>query len=139
MTSEQSTASKPRELLGLELLAVLGVTYGADAVRSLLANIHDQLIINRGLGLKHVATGPIVAGMGGCRAFVDGSGFGAVEARGTRLEPLFATSDDWRAGLETSLRRVEAAAPGPPQSVVGTPFLSWIVDGVGSPARRGLG
>ena len=52
--------AKPRERLGLEVLAVLGVTYGADGVRSLLADIHDQLVIQRGLGLKNVATGPII-------------------------------------------------------------------------------
>ncbi|MGN6608896.1 MAG: CPBP family intramembrane glutamic endopeptidase [Jatrophihabitans sp.] len=61
VATEAPPPSRTRDrLLGLELLAVLAVTYGADGVRSLLDNIHDQLIINRGLGLKHVATGPIV-------------------------------------------------------------------------------
>ena len=49
-----------RERLGLELVAVLGVTYAASGLRALLENIRDQLVIEQGLGLKHVATGPIV-------------------------------------------------------------------------------
>jgi membrane protease YdiL (CAAX protease family) len=53
-------SAPPRERHGLELVAVLGVTYAASGVRALLENIRDQLEIEHGLGLKHVATGPIV-------------------------------------------------------------------------------
>ena len=63
MATEVGTAepsAPPKERHGLELIGVLGVTYAASGVGSLLENIRDQLVINRGLGLKHVATGPIV-------------------------------------------------------------------------------
>jgi membrane protease YdiL (CAAX protease family) len=60
VTETADPAVETKSRLGLELLAVLAVTYGADGVRSLLENIHDQLFIQRGLGLKNVATGPIV-------------------------------------------------------------------------------
>src|SRR3954447_5752714 len=54
------TTAPPRDRYGLELIGVLGVTYAASGLGSLLTNIRDQLEIERGLGLKHVATGPIV-------------------------------------------------------------------------------
>ncbi len=57
-TAEPS--APPKERHGLELIGVLGVTYAASGVGSLLENIRDQLVIEHGLGLKHVATGPIV-------------------------------------------------------------------------------
>ncbi|HKC28064.1 MAG TPA: type II CAAX endopeptidase family protein [Jatrophihabitans sp.] len=50
---------KPR--YGLELLAVLGVSYAMDGIGSLLSFIRDQVTINHGLGFSKVATGPIKA------------------------------------------------------------------------------
>ena len=56
--AEQDTeAGKPR--YGLELLAVLGVTYGISGVGALLSFIRAQVTINHGFGFTHVATGPI--------------------------------------------------------------------------------
>jgi len=49
--------TKPR--YGLELLAVLGVTYGISGVQALLSFIRAQVTINHGLGFSKVATGPI--------------------------------------------------------------------------------
>ena len=37
--------------------AVLGVTYAASGMRALLENIHDQLVIEHGLGLQHAPPG----------------------------------------------------------------------------------
>ena len=51
--------TKPR--YGLELVAVLGVTFGANGLYSLLNFVRDQIKINHGFGFKHVATGPIKA------------------------------------------------------------------------------
>jgi uncharacterized protein len=50
-------AVKPR--YGLELLAVLGVTYGTSGLYSLLNFVRDQVKIQHGLGFSNVATGPI--------------------------------------------------------------------------------
>jgi membrane protease YdiL (CAAX protease family) len=50
-------SSQPR--YGLELLAVLGVTYGIKGVEALLSFIRAQVTINHGIGFSHVATGPI--------------------------------------------------------------------------------
>lgn len=70
MTSEELTqpaaqasppARAPGDRLGLELLAVLGVSYGMDGVRSLLSFLYSQLVINRGAGFRHVATAPLKA------------------------------------------------------------------------------
>jgi membrane protease YdiL (CAAX protease family) len=44
---------------GLELLAVLSVTYAASGLYSFLNFVHDQLVINRGFGFRNVATAPI--------------------------------------------------------------------------------
>jgi membrane protease YdiL (CAAX protease family) len=53
-------SAAPRgQRLGLELLVVLGVTYGIDGVNSLLEFVRDQLTINRGVGFRNVATAPI--------------------------------------------------------------------------------
>ncbi|MBE7186675.1 CPBP family intramembrane glutamic endopeptidase [Jatrophihabitans endophyticus] len=49
----------PKEHFGLEVLAVLGVSFGLDGLRSLLDLVYSQLVINHGFGLKHVATAPI--------------------------------------------------------------------------------
>lgn len=51
--------TKPR--YGLELFAVLGVTYAASGLYSLLEFVRDQIKINHGFGFKHVATAPIKA------------------------------------------------------------------------------
>jgi membrane protease YdiL (CAAX protease family) len=50
-------AVRPR--YDLELLAVLGVTYGIAGIGSLLEFIRDQITINHGFGFRHVATAPI--------------------------------------------------------------------------------
>jgi membrane protease YdiL (CAAX protease family) len=44
---------------GLELLAVLGVSYAIDGIGSLLSFVRAQITINHGLGFSKVATGPI--------------------------------------------------------------------------------
>jgi membrane protease YdiL (CAAX protease family) len=46
---------------GLELLAVLGVTFASSGLFSLLNFIKAQVEINHGFGFRHVATGPIKA------------------------------------------------------------------------------
>jgi membrane protease YdiL (CAAX protease family) len=53
-------AGAPRH--GLELLAVLGVSYGMSGISALLGFIRDQITINHGLGFRHVATAPINSG-----------------------------------------------------------------------------
>jgi len=61
-TVDERTEPAPtssRRILGLELLGVLGVTYAADGLYSLLGFIRDQLVINRGVGFRRVATAPI--------------------------------------------------------------------------------
>lgn len=55
----ESPDTKPR--YGLELLAVLGVTYGASGIYSLLEFVRDQIKINHGFGFKNVQTAPIKA------------------------------------------------------------------------------
>jgi len=50
---------RPRDRLGLELLGVLGVTFGIAGLRSLVSFIEAQVKINHGLGFGGVATGPI--------------------------------------------------------------------------------
>ncbi len=47
------------ERLGLELLAVLGVSYGMDGVSAFVSFLRAQVTINRGPGFGGVATGPI--------------------------------------------------------------------------------
>lgn len=49
--------TRPR--YGLELLAVLGVTFGTSGLYALLDFIRDQVTIQHGLGFTKVATGPI--------------------------------------------------------------------------------
>jgi uncharacterized protein len=57
-----TAAPAPRERYGLELLAVLGVTYGIAGVHSLLNFVEAQVKINHGLGFSNVATAPIKSG-----------------------------------------------------------------------------
>jgi len=56
--TEQAPAGS-RRVLGLELLGVLGVTYGASGLQSFMSFIEAQVKINKGLGFGGVATGPI--------------------------------------------------------------------------------
>lgn len=49
----------PKDYFGLEVVAVLGVSFGLEGLKALLDLIYSQLVINRGFGLKHVATAPI--------------------------------------------------------------------------------
>jgi membrane protease YdiL (CAAX protease family) len=61
-TVEEPTERAPtgtRRVLGLELLGVLGVTYGASGLQSLVSFVEAQVKINHGLGFRGVATGPI--------------------------------------------------------------------------------
>lgn len=44
---------------GLELLAVLGVSYGMSGISALVEFVRDQITINHGLGFSGVATAPI--------------------------------------------------------------------------------
>jgi membrane protease YdiL (CAAX protease family) len=53
----ETAERKPR--YGLELLAVLGVSYGISGVQSLLSFIEAQVRINQGVGFRHVATAPL--------------------------------------------------------------------------------
>jgi membrane protease YdiL (CAAX protease family) len=48
-----------RDRLGLEVLAVVGVTFGSSGIYALLEFIRDQIKINHGFGFKNVATAPI--------------------------------------------------------------------------------
>ena len=50
-------ATQPR--YGLELIAVLGVTYASSGLHSLLEFVRDQIKINHGLGFSNVQTAPI--------------------------------------------------------------------------------
>jgi membrane protease YdiL (CAAX protease family) len=47
---------------GLELLAVLGVSYGMSGLYALLDFVRSQVTINHGAGFSNVATGPINSG-----------------------------------------------------------------------------
>lgn len=51
-----------RERYGLELLAVLGVSYGMSGIYALLSFVRAQITINHGFGFGNVATGPIASG-----------------------------------------------------------------------------
>ncbi|HZY77467.1 MAG TPA: type II CAAX endopeptidase family protein [Jatrophihabitantaceae bacterium] len=53
---------EPRSRLGLELLAVLGVSYAMSGIYALLSFVRSQVTINHGAGFTHVATGPINSG-----------------------------------------------------------------------------
>jgi len=57
VATEAEQRTTPR--YGLELLAVLGVSFGADGLNSLLEFVRDQVKINHGFGFHNVATGPI--------------------------------------------------------------------------------
>ena len=59
MTTEREAEPRTTDRFGLELLAVLGVSFGLDGLSSLLNFISDQVKINHGFGFSHVATGPI--------------------------------------------------------------------------------
>ena len=52
----------PKPRYGLELLAVLGVSYGMSGISALLSFLRAQITINRGVGFRNVATGPINSG-----------------------------------------------------------------------------
>jgi membrane protease YdiL (CAAX protease family) len=56
-TADEAARGRPR--YGLELVAVLAVSYGTAGLSSLLSFISAQVKINHGIGFKHVATGPI--------------------------------------------------------------------------------
>jgi membrane protease YdiL (CAAX protease family) len=55
----ERTPTGARRVLGLELLGVLGVTYGASGLQSLVSFVEAQVKINHGIGFGGVATGPI--------------------------------------------------------------------------------
>ncbi len=57
-TDHDTTAPAPPRY-GLELLAVLGVSYGMSGISSLLSFLRAQITINHGIGFRQVATGPI--------------------------------------------------------------------------------
>jgi membrane protease YdiL (CAAX protease family) len=59
LVAVETDARDTRRRYGLELLAVLGVSYGIDGLLSLLSFIRAQITINHGLGFSKVATGPI--------------------------------------------------------------------------------
>jgi len=48
-----------RRILGLELLGVLGVTYGIEGLQSFVSFVEAQVKINHGIGFGGVATAPI--------------------------------------------------------------------------------
>jgi membrane protease YdiL (CAAX protease family) len=52
----------PKERFGLEVLAVLGVSYGMSGITALLSFVRAQITINHGAGFSNVATGPINSG-----------------------------------------------------------------------------
>jgi uncharacterized protein len=52
----------PASRYGLELLAVLGVSYGMSGINALLDFLRAQITINHGAGFGNVATGPINSG-----------------------------------------------------------------------------
>lgn len=56
-TEEPGAAGAHR--YGLEVVAVLAVSYGASGVQALLSFFYDQLVINRSAGFSNVATGPL--------------------------------------------------------------------------------
>ena len=58
-TTDQ-TPGRPR--FGLELTAVLGVSYGLSGLTSLLDFLRSQIVIQKGVGFSKVATAPIKSG-----------------------------------------------------------------------------
>ena len=59
-TVASDAAAAPRH--GLELIAVLGVSFGMSGLFALLEFVRDQITINKGLGFSHVATAPLNSG-----------------------------------------------------------------------------
>jgi hypothetical protein len=60
VSAEAETPAPPvNQRHGLELLAVLGVSFGLDGISSLLSFVSDQVKINHGIGFSNVATAPI--------------------------------------------------------------------------------
>lgn len=59
---EPGRLSGPTQRYGLEVLAVLGVSYGMSGITALLSFLRSQITINHGLGFTGVATGPINSG-----------------------------------------------------------------------------
>jgi uncharacterized protein len=57
---EAASPAPVKERYGLELLAVLGVSYGMSGINALLSFIRAQVTINKGPGFSNVATGPLV-------------------------------------------------------------------------------
>lgn len=58
----EATADGRRQRLGLELLAVLGVSFGMSGIYAVLSFVRSQLLINHGLGFRNVATAPLRSG-----------------------------------------------------------------------------
>ena len=58
--TDDAVATRPR--YGLELLAVLGVSYGLSGLTALLSFLRSQIVIQHGIGFSKVATGPIKSG-----------------------------------------------------------------------------
>jgi membrane protease YdiL (CAAX protease family) len=59
-TDQPTTAEVvPKARFGLELVAVLAVSYGLSGLTALLSFIRAQVVIQHGLGFSNVATGPI--------------------------------------------------------------------------------
>jgi uncharacterized protein len=56
---EAPSPAPAKQRYGLEVLAVLGVTYGMSGIYSLLSFVRSQLVINQGFGFRKVATAPI--------------------------------------------------------------------------------
>ena len=56
---EQDAEATAKPRYGLEVLAVLGVTFGISGIGALLSFIRAQVTINHGFGFSNVATGPI--------------------------------------------------------------------------------
>ncbi len=55
-------ATSPAPRYGLELVAVLGVSYGLSGLTALLSFLRAQIVIQHGIGFSKVATGPIKSG-----------------------------------------------------------------------------
>lgn len=55
-------AAPTKERYGLELLAVLGVSYGMSGIFALLSFLRAQITINHGAGFSNVATAPLNQG-----------------------------------------------------------------------------
>lgn len=68
VAEQHDTTTKPaadpprRERYGLELLAVLGVSYGMSGISAFLSFLRAQIQINKGAGFRGVATAPLNSG-----------------------------------------------------------------------------